>query len=103
LARDLPRAQTAIDQALLGCALERYRQSRGQYPVTLALLRPAFCISLPHDLIDGAALRYRRVSPQEFVLYSLGWNQQDDSGNNQNQADWVWKYPANHAPDPYRH
>jgi hypothetical protein len=33
----------------------------------------------------------RRPSSRASVLYSVGWNEQDDAGRN--DLDWVWNYP----------
>jgi hypothetical protein len=41
----------------------------------------------------SVALRYQKTGQNEFVLYSLGWNQRDDGGTCRSDADWVWKYP----------
>ena len=61
---------------------------------------PGFIDSLPHDIINGQPLKYRRTANDQFVLYSVGWNNTDDggqvvlnSGGNPNleQGDWVWQ------------
>jgi hypothetical protein len=95
--------QTAADLARIACALERYRLANGQFPESLEALAPKFVEKLPHDLITGQPLKYRRTDDGKFVLYSVGWNEKDDggkvelakSGNTDiNKADWVWRYPA---------
>lgn len=97
-------AQTAIDLARVAIALERYRIAHGDYPETLAPLTPQFIGTLPHDVINGQPLHYRRSAGSEFVLYSVGWNEVDDSGAvvptagttptvDITKGDWVWKYP----------
>jgi hypothetical protein len=48
---------------------------------------------IPRDLIGGGELRYRRTSGNEYVLYSVGWNQVDDGGyvaDSPEKGDWVW-------------
>ena len=52
---------------------------------------------------SGQPFKYRRLSPNRFLLYSVGWNQTDDRGKTPEgrsgadfdlrQSDWVWKYP----------
>ena len=86
------------------CALERYRFAHGQYPDNLDALMPQFIEKIPHDIIGGRPLHYRREANGQFVLYSVGWNETDDGGTaalkqdsttaaDINQGDWVWKYP----------
>jgi hypothetical protein len=84
-------------------ALERYRLARGEYPESLDALAPQFIAKVPHDVIGGQPLHYRRTDDGQFVLYSVGWNERDDGGVigpekwhnvDINQGDWVWRYPA---------
>jgi hypothetical protein len=92
------QAQTSVDQAALACALERYRTAHGQYPEALAALKPRFVRAIPHDIITGEALHYSRIKNDEFVLYSVGWNEKDDQGTPaprsgstaRKNGDWVW-------------
>ena len=93
-------AQTAADEAMLACALERYRLANGQFPGTLEALVPRFISELPHDVISGEPYKYRRTGDGQFVLYSVGWNEKDDDGVSGNtlfdekEGDWVWQYPV---------
>ncbi len=98
------RAQSSVDLARVACALERYRLANGQFPEALAALAPKFIDKLPHDVINGQPLKYRRTDDGQFVLYSVGWNETDDGGTlgltkngnpDPKQGDWVWRYPAN--------
>ncbi len=98
-------AQATADQAALACALERCRLAEGRYPDQLQALVPRFLPQLPHDVINGQPLKYRRTDDGRFVLYSVGWNQTDEGGvpaftkgktqsPDLKQGDWVWQYPA---------
>ena len=98
-------AQATVDLARVAIALERYRLAHGAFPDSLDVLAPQFLASVPHDVIDGQPLHYRRTSDGQFVLYSVGWNEKDDGGVvayekgsshvvNWNLGDWVWKYPG---------
>jgi hypothetical protein len=95
-------AQTAVNEALIACALERYRQANGQFPDTLDALAPKLIEKAPSDIIGGQPLKYHRAVDGQFVLYSVGWNEKDDGGSivkkgsrmDVPQGDWVWKYPA---------
>lgn len=98
------RAQTSVDEARVACALERYRLANHDLPDSLHSLQPQFIPQLPHDLFDGLLLRYHKNVDGTYVLYSIGWNQQDDGGTvvvtggssprpKLDQGDWVWKFP----------
>jgi len=98
----VPRIQSGIDQALIACALERFRLAHGSYPESLQDLVPAFANHLPIDLVNGEALRYQRLGKDRFKLYSVGWNLKDEGGQivlnakepaqavDLEQGDWVW-------------
>jgi hypothetical protein len=101
--------QTLVNEAQIVCALERYRLSHGEYPETLDALVPQFIEKLPHDIIGGEPLHYRRTDPPsqssgatsgKFLLYSVGWNETDDGGqvalkkDDRENGDWVWQYPV---------
>jgi hypothetical protein len=112
-------AQSSVDLARTGCALERYRLAHGRYPDSLDALSPQFMEKIPHDIIggppspgSGAAsqpLHYDRLDgpPSQgfgaaggkFLLYSVGWNGTDDDGQvgfrdtgslDITKGDWVW-------------
>ncbi len=98
-------AQASVDQARTAIALERYRLARGGFPESLDALAPQFIAKVPHDVIGGQPLKYRREADGQFVLYSIGWNERDDGGvpvftkesppkPDLGQGDWVWRYPA---------
>ncbi|MBI5396977.1 MAG: hypothetical protein HZA91_16900 [Verrucomicrobia bacterium] len=93
-------AQTTLDQTTLACALERCRLADGKFPETLDALAPRFVAKLPHDIISGQPLKYRRDGAG-YVLYSVGWNEKDDGGKPGTKSapasedgDWVWQMPA---------
>ena len=95
--------QTLVNQAQIVCALERYHLTHDEYPETLAALVPQFIEKLPHDLIGGEPLHYRRADDGKFQLYSVGWNEKDDGGEiayakngsvDREKGDWVWQYPV---------
>jgi hypothetical protein len=86
--------QTMAEQALLACALERYRLARGEYPETLAALSPQFVQQLPTELVNAQPFHYRRLDDGHFLLYSVGWNKVDDggvAGKTSAEGDWVWQ------------
>ena len=85
--------QTMVNEAMVACALERYRLAHHEYPAMLDALVPNYVASVPHDLIGGQSLKYRRDPGDGFTLYSIGWNAKDDAGvvaTNNEEGDWVW-------------
>jgi len=94
-----PAVQTALDQAVVACALERCRRMEGKYPETLSDLVPRFIERLPHDLMTGTPWVYRRTQ-SGYRLYSVGANRVDDGGIPSGRlqwgfldltsGDWVW-------------
>lgn len=95
------RAQASLDLARVGIALERHRLAHGESPESLNALVPQFIAKLPHDVINGQPLKYRRTETGGFILYSVGWNEKDDGGTvvmtssktpsvDMTQGDWVW-------------
>jgi hypothetical protein len=101
-ARKFASGQATVDLARVAIALERYRLARGEYPEKLDVLAPQFIAEMPHDVVNGQPLNYRRTANGQFVLYSVGWNEKDDDGEvglNSNgsvdirNGDWVWRYP----------
>jgi hypothetical protein len=109
-AEKFAHAQSSVDLARTAVALERYRLANGNYPDSLDALAPQFMEKIPHDIINGEPLHYRRTADGQFVLYSVGWNETDDggvvvfkngsaprdewkAGIDMNEGDWVWRYP----------
>lgn len=101
LAGIVPRgfyAQAGIDQTRAALALERYRLANGDFPSALAPLVPQFIAAVPTDVMTGQPLQYRRISPEDFILWSIGWDAIDDGGkapdSDRNpltqKGDWVW-------------
>jgi hypothetical protein len=103
--------QNAVNMAHVAIALERDRIAHGEFPESLDALSPQFIEKIPHDIINGQPLHYRRTSDGQFVLYSVGWNETDDggivvfkngsaprdewkAGIDMNKGDWVWQYPS---------
>jgi hypothetical protein len=98
----IARIQAQLDLARVACALERFRMAQGNYPETLDALAPTFVKKLPHDIINGQPLHYRRTEDEKFVFYSVGWDETDDGGKvfftksgtvDQKKGDLVWQYP----------
>lgn len=89
----MARLQSALDQAAIACALERYRLASGAYPATLTELCPNFMAQIPHDIVNGQSLRYARQG-EGFRLYSVGWDLKDEGGR------LVWNTDSKPSLDP---
>jgi hypothetical protein len=98
---------TTVDLTRVVIALERHRLRHGGFPESLEALDAAVLPAggLPHDLVTGGPLRYRRTDNGRFDLYAVGWNGTDDGGvtawtdeskgiPDRTQGDWVWPQPA---------
>ncbi len=95
------RAQTEVKEAVIACALQRYRMAKGHFPDALGQLVPQFIESLPRDVLSGHGFSYGRVDSSRFVLYSPGWNLTDEGGlihprartdATATEGDWVWPF-----------
>lgn len=100
--RKFAYGQNSINMARVACALERCRLAHNEYPETLDALAPQFIENIPHDVIGGKPLHYRRADDGKFLLYSIGWNETDDNGQigltdsgytDTSKGDWVWPNP----------
>jgi hypothetical protein len=94
--RNTARVETQVHEALIACALERYRLLHNEYPETLDALVPQFLAQVPHDLIGGRPLHYHRTADGTFILYSIGWSERDGGGvpgKTVEDGDWVWPNP----------
>jgi len=103
-AKQFAYGQASVNLARTALALEIHRLARGEYPDSLDALAPQFNAAVPHDVIGGKPLKYRREPDGRFILYSIGWNETDDGGVrvfgngttpalDLSQGDWVWQYP----------
>ncbi len=92
-------AQTAVNQAIVACALERYRLARADYPETLDQLLPKYLDRIPPDIVRGRPIVYQRMDEDGYVLRGAGANGTIDSGKTPSD-DWLWSFPAvtNAAP-----
>ncbi len=87
-------AQTSVNQAIVACALERFRLAKGVYPETLDQLVPAFLPLIPHDAISGRPIIYEPIGQGTFILRGVGPNGTDDR-KTKGSDDWLWTYTTN--------
>lgn len=73
-------ADVRRDAAITTIALAHYHADHQRYPQTLAELLPDYLPALPIDPVDGQPLRYL-LTPQGPILYSLGFDKDDDQGH----------------------
>ena len=100
--------QVVHDQAVIACALERYRIEKGSYPDSLDGVRLLDGRPLPLDIINGKPMGYRKTANGKYALWSVGFDGKDDNGkrgvfDNKSTVrllsgkdyvgDWVWDYP----------
>ena len=95
-------AQNGADMARTAIAIERHRMKFGMLPRSLSdLVAAKFMDKVPADIIDGRPMRYSIISPTEYRLYSVGWNESDELGivtgygikkafPRYEEGDWVW-------------
>lgn len=99
--------QSLMNEAIISCALERYRIEHDSYPDKLAEVYEAE--TLPKDMISGAPLGYRRTEEGRYKLWSVGFDGKDDGAKrvlDENKpdstrfhdakyvGDWVWDFPV---------
>jgi len=92
--------QAGIDEARTALTLERYRLAYGNFPDSLEALVPQFLPAVPLDRMTSKPHNYRRISSDDFVLWSIGWDAVDDNGTpvdrKTKKGDWVWtRQPGN--------
>jgi hypothetical protein len=102
-------SQTLVNQATIGCSLERYRLAHGNYPDSLDAVRLADGQPLPRDVMNGQPMGYRKTADGRYALWSVGFDGKDDGGKRVVDAkhpentqfhdpkyvgDWVWDFPA---------
>ena len=73
------RAEVRHEALRINVALRRFRAATGGYPETLAELVPTYLAELPPDPFTGAPFHYQTMDG-EWLLYSLGQDQDDDGG-----------------------
>jgi hypothetical protein len=96
------RTQTQLDQAVIACALERYRLAHGGFPQNLDALAPQFLGQVPHELVSGQPIHYSLTEDGQYLLSSANWVPKDDSlqkygyeSSIPEAGDWVWRLPVN--------
>jgi hypothetical protein len=83
--------ETAVRQAVIACALERFRLAQQTYPETLDKLVPVFLPRIPHDPVSGRNMVYQYLDSGRFILRGVGPNGIDDR-KNKTSDDWLWCY-----------
>jgi len=80
----LEKAADCVGQlraAQAALAIERSRLGTGSaLPDSLAQLVPKYLAAVPEDPYDGKPLRYKKLSPKGYAVYSIGRNRLDDGG-----------------------
>jgi ABC-type transport system involved in multi-copper enzyme maturation permease subunit len=111
--RSLAFTQTTIDQVVVACAVERFRNDRGRLPEQLDDLLPSYLSTIPRDVFTGEPLKFI-VSPdkKDYTIYGIGADGIDNNAlpatmsgpwmlwQEQNGTDWVWNSAATEWPQP---
>ncbi|MDP6633795.1 MAG: hypothetical protein QGG42_02775 [Phycisphaerae bacterium] len=82
------RIRARADLTRISLAMIAYKADKAQYPETLAALRPKYLKAAPKDRFTGKPLKYTRKG-DGYVLYSVGKNLKDDSGDDEDRNDIV--------------
>jgi len=91
-------AQTAVNQAIIACALERYRLQRGDYPESLDPLLPDYLERIPPDFSRGRPIVYQRIDGDSYALRGAGADGRIEESK-KSSDDWLWAFPlATNAP-----
>ena len=93
-ATSLLRYETQRQMVLTAIALKRYQIMKGDLPEKLSALVPDLLPSLPTDYMTGGQLTYHRLSDKLFTLRSVGVNERDDQGADD---DLIWPEPETTA------
>jgi|GEM_PF-4522299 len=86
--RSLARNITVIRCGIAACALERYRQERGDWPERLEVLVPDYLANVPLDPMSGRPLAYVRTG-DGVLIYSVGLDRCDDGGKVNSTRNYV--------------
>jgi hypothetical protein len=91
---------TRIRQFPVLCALADYHEVHGEFPLALNQLAPEFLDVVPHDVMDGQPMRYRRLENGGCLVWSIGHDRIDHGGEKAAQSrswangpDWVSELP----------
>lgn len=102
--------EARVNQAIIACAVARYRIEKGSYPDSLASVKLASGQALPLDVMNNKPMGYRKTADGTYALWSVGPDGKDDGGkrvldekkpentkfhDDKYLGDWVWDFPAN--------
>ncbi len=93
-------AQTAVNEGIIACALERHRLAHGIYPASLDELVPQYLNAVPRDISRGRPVFYLRHTDGSYELRGAGPNGSVEPGI-KSTDDWIWSLlppPTNSPP-----
>ena len=73
------KVRTKASLARVALPLSAYKQKTGSYPDDLGILTPDFITEIPLDPYGNEPLIYRRED-EGFIVYSVGYDHEDDGG-----------------------
>jgi hypothetical protein len=86
----VPFAQAALNQAVIACALERFRLAHGRYPGSLNELKPGYLEAIPVDVFTGRAMSYQAGGTNGFDLRGVGPDGVINRNKSAGSDDWIW-------------
>jgi hypothetical protein len=110
-------AQTLVNQAIVACALERYRIANGDYPDSLNFVELSEGKHLPVDILTGQPMGYRKTANGKYALWCVSFNEKDHDGTRVLEkerpehtrfrlktyaGDWVWNFPEDYRANLMR-
>jgi hypothetical protein len=110
--RSLAFTQTTVDQIIVACAVERFRNDNQKVPATLNELVPRYLPAVPNDPVIEKPLAYRVKDDREhYIIYSVGSDGADNNGTpmpiagtwqawQDRPGDWVWDSQPTDPPPP---
>ena len=87
-------AQTSVNQAVIACALERYRLTHGAYPESLDPLVRAYLNKIPRDVSRGRPMSYQRDDKNSYALRGAGPDGNVGGKTVVSRDDWLWSLTA---------
>lgn len=87
-------AQSSLAQALIACALERFRLAKGAYPASLEEIGASLPPRARLDAVTGRPMMYLRIGDGGFTLRGAGPDGRVETKPNPSD-DWIWAYSSN--------
>jgi hypothetical protein len=74
------RLHSSLQHFRILCSAAQYHHAHGELPEMLSPLVPKYLSAIPHDIMSGEPMRYRRTEEGGCIIWSIGINRADDGG-----------------------